>query len=96
MSFSATQQGALYRARRRRLARVLLQRLTAWAPGQTVSAGDYVSSEAGTAAFVAGNSGVTGAGPAPSGPQASDGAITWTRADTQSLLRFAFVGLPTP
>lgn len=95
MSYSATQQGALYRARRRRLARLLLQRLTPWTPGLNCSAGDYVSSEAGTAAFVAGNSGVTGS-IAPTGQQANDGAITWTRADIQSLLRFGFTGLPTP
>lgn len=95
MAISTQMQGALFRARRRRLARLLLSQLTPWASGQNVSAGDYVSSENGTAAFVAGNSGVTGIMP-PTGQQASDGSITWTRADIQSLLQFAFTGLPTP
>jgi hypothetical protein len=91
-AYTSQQQAAMYRNRRRRLARVILQALTPWATGLTVTAGQYVSGENGTALFKATTSGVT----AGTGPL-SDGGVTWVRADIQSLLAFLNVtNLPTP
>jgi hypothetical protein len=92
----ATMQGALYRNRRRRLSRVILGKLTRWSTGLTVTEGDYVSSENGTSAWVAQNSGVSGAtAPTGTGSQ-SDGVITWLKVDVQSLLQFLNTSPPTP
>ena len=92
MAYSATMQGALYRNRRRRLARLLLGKLTAWTTGLVVTAGQYVSGENGTAAFKATTSGTT----AGTGPL-TDTGVTFVRADIQSLLQFLnSTTLPTP
>lgn len=92
----ATTQGALLRNRNRRITRQILQSLTPWTTGLTVTAGQYVSSENGTSPWVARNSGVTGA-TAPTGQGAvSDGVVTWVRADIQSLLQFNYSGAPSP
>lgn len=92
----AQTQGALYRNRRRRLSRVILQSLTPWSSGLNVTAGQYVSSENGTTPWLAQNSGVSGATvPTGTGLQ-SDGAVTWLRVDIQSLLQFLNTEVPTP
>lgn len=94
----STMAGALYRNRRRRLSRVILGNLTAFTSGLTVTEGDYVSSENGTSAWQAQNSGVSGA-TAPTqvnGRQVSDGTITWTLVSIQSLLAFLNSPPPTP
>ena len=88
-------QGALYRNRRRRLSRVILGKLTPWSTGLVVTAGQYVSAENGTAAFLATTSGTTGA-TAPTGRTTNDGGVTWVRADIQSLLQFLNTSPNTP
>lgn len=96
MAYSAQMQGALLRARNRRITRVILQGLTAWRSGLVVAAGDYVSSENGTSPWIAATSGTTGA-TAPTGEGVhSDGAVSWLRVDIQSLLRFKYSPPPTP
>lgn len=94
----AQMQGALFRARKRRIARQILQSLTPWSgPGLSVTAGQYVSAENGTSAWLAVTSGTTGAD-APTGQAIlfSDGEVSWTRADVQSLLKYQYSGAPTP
>jgi hypothetical protein len=92
----ATTQGALLRNRNRRITRQILQSLTPWTTGLTVTAGQYVSSENGTTPWLAQNSGVTGA-TAPTGQGVvSDGVVLWQRIDIQSLLQFKFNGAPSP
>jgi len=91
----ATMQGALYRNRRRRQSRQILQSLTPWSSGLVVTAGQYVSSENGTAAFKATTSGTTGA-TSPTGQTTNDGGVIWVRADIQSLLQFLNTSPPTP
>lgn len=94
----STMQGALLRNRNRRRTRQILQSLVLWSEGLAVSAGDYVSSDNATTAWIAQNSGVTGA-TAPSianGLRVSDGSITWVNAPVQSLLKFLYSGAPTP
>jgi hypothetical protein len=96
MGLSAQTQGALLRMRNRRVARQILQSLTAWSTGLTVTEGEYVSSENGTSPWLATSSGTTGA-TAPTGQGAfNDGGVQWVRADIQSLLTFKFTGAPTP
>jgi hypothetical protein len=94
----ATMQGALLRARKRRIARQILQSLTPWSgPGLSVTAGQYVSSENGTSAWLAATTGTTGS-QAPTGQAVlfDDGGVSWTRADVQSLLKYQYSGAPTP
>ncbi len=96
MALSRGMQGALYYARRRRLALTVMQKLTPWANGLTVTAGDYVTSENGNAPFLATTSGTTGT-TAPAGTGAIyDGGVHWVRADIQSLLQYLYTGAPTP
>lgn len=91
-----TMQGALYRNRRRRQSRQILQSLTPWRSGLACTAGQYVSSENATSPWLAQNSGVTGA-TAPTGTgRQSDGVVTWLRVDIQSLLQFLNSSPPTP
>lgn len=96
-NLSATTQGALLRNRNRRMTRIILQNLTPWSPGLVVTAGQYVSSENGTAPWLATSSGISGA-TAPTGPMRTfnDGGVTWVRADIQSLLTYRYSGAPTP
>ncbi len=94
-AMTAQTQGVLYRMRRRRLARVVLQSLTAWAQGLIVSEGQYVSAQNGTAAYVATTSGTTGA-TMPVGRSANDGGVSWVSVDIQYLLNFLYSGAPTP
>ncbi len=95
MAMTTQMQGVLYRMRRRRLARVVLQSLTAWAPGLVVAAGQYVSSQSGNVAYVATSSGTTGA-TMPVGQSANDGGVSWILVDIQFLLNFLNSGAPTP
>lgn len=96
MAVSRAQQAGLYYARRRRLALSVMQKLTPWAHGLTVTEGQYVTSENGVAPFLATSSGTTGT-TAPAGTGAiSDGGVNWVRADIQSLLQFLYSGAPTP
>lgn len=92
---NAAQQGALYRNRRHRLSRVILQSLTPWRTGLVVIVGQYVSSENGTSAYEATTSGTTGA-TAPTGRSTNDGGVTWVKVGVQALLRFLNTGAPTP
>lgn len=93
---STQTQGALYRSRRRRLSRLILQSLTPWSSGLSVSAGQYVSSENATSAWVAQSSGTTGASEPTGQGSFNDGGVTWTLADIPSLLAFLYAGAPTP
>lgn len=98
MTITRAQQAALYYARRRRLALSILQKLTPWSEGLSVTEGQYVSS--GGAPFIASHDGTTGPN-APFGQVFVDGydgsgGVTWVRADTQSLLQFLYSGAPTP
>jgi hypothetical protein len=96
MAYTAAQQGGLYRARKRRLGRVLLQGLTQWTPGLTVAEGEYVSANNQTQCWLATSSGVTGA-TQPSGQGAfDDGGVSWVISNIQSLLQYQFAGVPTP
>jgi hypothetical protein len=96
MGLSAQVQGALLRMRNRRLTRLILQGLTPWSSGLTVTTGDYVSSENGTSAWRATSSGTSGTN-APTGQGAfNDGAVSWVRVDVQSLLTYRYTGAPTP
>jgi hypothetical protein len=97
MAISAQMQGALLRARKRRIARQILQSLTPWSHGLIVTAGQYVSSENGTSAWLAVTSGTTGT-QSPTGQNVlfNDGGVDWTRADVQSLLQYQYSGAPTP
>jgi hypothetical protein len=97
MAYSAQMQGALLRARKRRIARQILQALTPWSASLPVTAGQYVSSENGTSAWLAVTSGTTGAS-APTGQAVlfDDGGVSWTRSDVQSLARYQYSGPPTP
>lgn len=98
MAYSAQMQGALLRARKRRIARQILQSLTPWSgPGLSVQAGQYVSAENQTSAWLAVTNGTTGAD-APTGQAVlfDDGGVSWTRADVQSLLKYQYVSPPTP
>jgi len=89
-------QAALYYARRRRLALTVMQTLTPWSVGLSVTEGQYVTSENGNAPFQATSTGVTGS-TAPVGTGAiNDGGVNWVRADIQSLLQFLYSGAPTP
>lgn len=97
MAYTAQMQGALLRARKRRIARQILQSLTPWSSGLVVSAGQYVSAENQTSAWLAVTSGTTGAS-SPTGQAVlfDDGGVSWTRADVQSLLQYQYSGAPTP
>lgn len=97
MNYSPQMQGALLRARKRRIARQILQSLTPWSSGLSVAAGQYVSSENVTSAWLAATTGTSGA-LAPTGQAVlfDDGGVSWTRADVQSLLKYQYVGAPTP
>jgi hypothetical protein len=95
MSQSPQSQGARFRNTKMRKARQILQGLTPWSAGLSVTECDYVSAESGNAAFIAGSTGVTGA-TSPTGQVTSDGVIVWTRADIASLLQFLYTGAPTP
>jgi hypothetical protein len=82
----------MYRARRRRLARLILSKLTPWAPGLITAAGQFVSGENRTALFKAATSGTT-AGTSPT----TDSGVTWVRTDINVLLAFLNqTTLPTP
>lgn len=97
MAYSAQMQGALLRARNRRITRQILQGLTAWRTGLVVTAGQYVSSENGTTPWIAATSGTTGAsGPTGQGVIFDDGGVSWARVEIQSLLQFKFTKAPTP
>ena len=91
------QQAALYFARRRRMANSVLKKLTPWAEGLTITAGQYVSAENGTAAFLATDDGTTGPN-SPTGQNFKDGSsgVTWRRVDLMSLLTYLYTGAPTP
>lgn len=97
MAYTAQTQSALYYARRRRIARQVLQSLTAWTSGLSVVTGQYVSSENQTSAWLAVTSGITGAS-APTGQAVlfDDGGVSWTKTDVSLLSRFQFSGAPTP
>jgi hypothetical protein len=95
MAYSAQQQSGMYYARRRRQARLLLSQLTPWSSGLVVSQGQLVSSENGTSAYQAQNSGTTGA-TAPTGRSVNDGAVEWVKFDTLALLQYLNSALPTP
>ena len=97
MNYSPQMQGSLLRARKRRIARQILQSLTAWTSGLSVQAGQYVSSENGTSAWLAATTGTTGS-QAPTGQAVlfDDGGVSWTRADLPSLLKYQYVSPPTP
>lgn len=76
MAITAAQQSATYNARLRTKSRRIIGALTPWSPGLNVTAGMAVQSF--NLGYVAQNSGVTGAGPAPSGNGlSSDGAVNW-------------------
>jgi hypothetical protein len=92
------QQAALYYARRRRLANSVLQGLAPWSENLEVTAGQYVSAENGTAAYLSLNSGTTGS-ISPTGLLASDaesGGVKWQKVNAMSLLQFLYTGVPTP
>jgi hypothetical protein len=94
MAITRSQQAALYYARRRRLALTVMQTLTPWAEGLTVTKGQYVVH--GDAPFLS-TSGGTAGSTAPVGFGASnDGGVGWVRVDIQSLLQFLYKGAPTP
>ncbi len=95
MGMTAALQGAMYRARKRRIARQLLQSCTPWSAGLNVLLGEFVTTANGTILYRAQNSGTTGP-TSPTGFTAFDGGVHWTLADNQSLLPFAYVGVPTP
>ena len=96
MNYWPQMQGSLLRARKRRIARQILQSLTPFSAGLSVSQGDYVSSENVTSAWQAQNSGTSGAtAPTGTGLQ-SDGTIQWLRVDMQSLLAYQYQQPPTP
>lgn len=95
MSYTAQTQAGLYRARRRRQARLLLSQLTPWRSGLVVTEGQLVSSENGTSAYQAQNGGTTGA-VAPTGRSTNDGAVLWVKFDTLALLQYLNSSLPTP
>ena len=100
--YTASLQGALYYARRRRIANSILASLTPWTSGLNVTAGQYVSSENGNSSWKATSNGLTGA-KAPTGQGAfydgasgSSGAVSWRRIDIMTLLTFLYRGAPTP
>ncbi|MGD0023603.1 MAG: hypothetical protein ABSC37_03100 [Xanthobacteraceae bacterium] len=90
MSLATVTQAAAYFMRRNRKSRVIVDNLTQWTPGLTVTAGQYVKSYG--KAYRATNSGTTGtmAPTALQGDQ-SDGAIIWN-ANAQIFLESP----PTP
>ena len=79
------------------MAFAVLKKLTPWSHGLSVTKGQYVSAENGTAAFLATNSATTGTN-TPSGQSFKDGTsgVTWQRADIMSLLTYLYTGAPTP
>lgn len=86
----------MYYARRRRKANLILQSLTPWDSGLTVSVGDYVSSENGTSPWIATTAGTSGSSP-PTGQGAfNDGGVSWLRVDIPSLLQFLYSAAPAP
>ncbi len=89
------QQAGMYYARKRRRARRIIQSLTPWSAGLSVTQGHYVSYL--DNAYQALSSGTTGSTPPTnySGRQ-SDGTITWQYVDPASLSKYLFTGAPTP
>lgn len=89
-------QGVLYRMRKRRLSRVLLQSLTPWSSGLVCEAGQYVSVANATMVYRALTTGTAGDTEPSGGRTASDGNVAWVLVDIQSLLQYQYSGLPTP
>lgn len=95
--YSRAQQAGLYYARRNRLSRQIIQGLTPWSAGLSVTAGQYVQN-AGNA-YEALNTATTGsssAGPQQPSGQFSDGGVTWQFVDPQKMVRFLYTGVPEP
>jgi hypothetical protein len=96
MGSPGTMQAALYRNRRRRLARVLMQGITPWSSGLVVEAGQFVTVGNGNVLLLAQSSATTGA-VEPAAPTYPDN-VAWSVASAQQLLTFQFApdGVPSP
>lgn len=95
MGLTAQTQSGLYFARKRRLARVVISKLTAWQAGLAVTAGQYVQNI--DTAYKATTSGTTGAtAPTHARGIVSDGTVSWLRVDSAAMNRFVFNAPPTP
>lgn len=95
--FRATraQQAGMYYARRNRLARSVVQNLTVWSAGLSVTAGQYVQ-HAGNA-YKALGTGTTGATPPTlARGEQSDGTITWVYVDPQIFSDYVYNAPATP
>jgi len=89
------QQAGLYYARRRRLARLIIQNLTPWSSGLIVTQGQYVQNI--DNGYLALNSATTGTvPPTHTQGQASDGAVTWQLIDQPAFAQMIFSPPPTP
>jgi hypothetical protein len=86
-------QGALYRNRRRRLARLLMQtQVTAWTANVEVEEGIFVTTDNGTTLLQAQSSGTTGS-VAPTCPTYAD-RVKWAVVSSQVLLSYQYQGIP--
>jgi hypothetical protein len=96
MGSLGTMQGALYRNRRRRLARVLMATITAWSAALVVEAGQFVTVDNGNTLLLAQSSATTGA-VEPASPTYPDN-VAWSVASQMQLLAFQYApdGVPTP
>jgi hypothetical protein len=94
MSQAETMQGALYRNRRRRLARLLMQtKVSAWQASAVVEDGMFVTTDNGNTLLQAQSSGTTGS-VAPTYPTYSD-TVKWIAVSSQGLLSYQYQGIPT-